>query len=310
MLARLLNYEDAACLAARLGISISDSALQQVVAPVAQTTRQLVREHLETQAEQPLEHAPAKKKRTIAIQTDGVIVLGRKTGKNVTAPEIPRETGEAIEVKTLTVFRQEAPSERLTIAEACTADEFMPLLAGSLRVANVREQDELIGVSDGAVWIEERFKCLGVTQHVLDVYHAAAYLDTLMEEMGWSAEQRQQERETWLRGNWDGGAWLQTFVSAPLERKFSEDGRRALRYLRHRTHLMAYPTYRANGWPIGSGQIEAVNKSVIGGRMKGSGMHWSRFGASNMAALRAHGDNRNPLIPFDTIRHFAYPIPA
>ena len=54
----------------------------------------------------------------------------------------------------------------------------------------------------------------------------------------------------------------------------------------------------------------SVNKSVIGGRMKGSGMHWSRSGASNMAALRAYGDNRTPLIPFDTIRHAAYPIPA
>ena len=79
MLARLLTYEDAACLAARLGLHISDSALQQVVAPVAQTTRQLVRTHLEHQAEQPLEHAPAKKKRVMVIQTDGVIVLGRLT---------------------------------------------------------------------------------------------------------------------------------------------------------------------------------------------------------------------------------------
>ena len=100
MLARLLTYEDAACLAARLGLHLSDSALQQVVAPVAQTTRQLVRQHLEHQAEQPLEHAPARKKRVMVIQTDGVIVLGRTTGKNVTDPKIPRETGEAIEVKT------------------------------------------------------------------------------------------------------------------------------------------------------------------------------------------------------------------
>lgn len=310
MLARLLTYEDAACLAARLGLHISDSALQQVVAPVALTTQQWVRKHLELQAEQPLEHAPAKKKRVMVMQTDGVIVLGRTTGKNVTDPEIPRETGEAIEVKTLTVFRQEAPTDRLTVAEACSADEFMPLLAGSLRTAKVTQQDELIGVSDGAIWIEERFKCLGVTQHILDVYHAAAYVDTLMEEMAWSVEQRHLERQAWLRGEWDGASWLNTYISAPLERKFSEESQRALRYLRQRTHLMAYPTYKTRGWPIGSGQIEGVNKSVIGGRMKGSGMHWSRSGASNMAALRAYGDNRTLLIPFDTIRHAAYPIPA
>lgn len=310
LLARLLNYKDASRLAARLGIHISDSQLREVVAPVAETTRQLVHEQLETLAEQPLECVPAVHKRTFAIQTDGVIVLGRKTGKNVVNTQLPQETGEAIEIKTATIFRQEAPSDRLTVAEACSADDFLPLLAGMLRAAGVRQDDELIGVSDGAVWIEERFQCLGVTHHVLDVFHAAAYLDTLLVEMNWSAQQREDERQAWLSGQRDASTWLTAYISAPVEQKFSEDAQRALRYLRQRRHMMAYPTYKARGWPIGSGQIEGVNKSVIGDRMKGSGMHWSRSGATGMAALRANGDNRVPLIPFDAIRHQAYPIPA
>ena len=36
---------------------------------------------------------------------------------------------------------------------------------------------------------------------------------------------------------------------------------------------MDYPKYRENGWPIGSGQIEGMNKSVIWSHMKESGMH-------------------------------------
>lgn len=309
-LARLLSYEEAVEFAPRLGLHLSSSSLQRLVAPVAEHTRVLVRDHLEQLADQPLEHVPEAKKRVMVVQADGVIVLGRKTGANVTAPDLPRETGEAIEVKTLTVFRQEAPQERFTAAEACCADDFMPLLAGALRVGGVRQQDDLIGVSDGAVWIEERFRTLGVTQHVLDVFHAVEYVDRLMGEMGWTEKQRAEERQAWLRGECDGGRWLETYVSASAKRKLSPEGFGAWRYLHSRVHLMAYPTYRARGWPIGSGQIEGVNKSVIGGRMKGSGMHWSRSGATGMAALRAYGDHRHHVIPFDDIRHHAFPIPA
>jgi hypothetical protein len=42
----------------------------------------------------------------------------------------------------------------------------------------------LIGVSDGAIWIEEKFKTLGVTKHVLDVFHSAMYVDTVMQALG------------------------------------------------------------------------------------------------------------------------------
>ena len=44
-------------------------------------------------------------------------------------------------------------------------------------------------------------------------------------------------------------------------------------YFRNHHHRMDYPSYRARGWQIGSGPVEAACKTVIGQRMKGSGMH-------------------------------------
>lgn len=49
---------------------------------------------------------------------------------------------------------------------------------------------------------------------------------------------------------------------------------------------MDYPTYRAQGWDIGSGPTEAGCK-VLGGRLKGSGMRWTESGSAEVAALRA-----------------------
>lgn len=49
---------------------------------------------------------------------------------------------------------------------------------------------------------------------------------------------------------------------------------------------MQYPTYRAAGWPIGSGMVESANKLVVQARLKGSGMHWQRSHVNPMLALR------------------------
>jgi hypothetical protein len=49
---------------------------------------------------------------------------------------------------------------------------------------------------------------------------------------------------------------------------------------------MNYAQFRANGYFVGSGVIEATCKNVIGKRLKQSGMHWSVAGANKIAALR------------------------
>jgi hypothetical protein len=56
---------------------------------------------------------------------------------------------------------------------------------------------------------------------------------------------------------------------------------------------MQYGTFRANGYFIGSGVVEAGCKTVIGGRCKQSGMFWSESGAENILALRCvHSSHR------------------
>jgi hypothetical protein len=49
---------------------------------------------------------------------------------------------------------------------------------------------------------------------------------------------------------------------------------------------MQYPTFQTQGWPIGSGSVESVNKLVVEARLKGAGMHWSRPQVNPMLALR------------------------
>jgi hypothetical protein len=60
----------------------------------------------------------------------------------------------------------------------------------------------------------------------------------------------------------------------------------ALAYLGPRLPQLQYPTFRAAGYPIGSGIVEGANKVVVEDRLKGSGMHWAPAHVDPLLALR------------------------
>ena len=65
-----------------------------------------------------------------------------------------------------------------------------------------------------------------------------------------------------------------------------------LGYFVNNVARMQYGTFRAEGFFIGSGVIEAGCKTVIGARCKQSGMFWGRPGAQNVLALRCIHSSR------------------
>lgn len=67
---------------------------------------------------------------------------------------------------------------------------------------------------------------------------------------------------------------------------------KALHYFVSNVQRMQYGSYRAAGYFIGSGVVEAGCKTVIGGRCKQSGMFWSQSGAENILALRCIQSSR------------------
>ncbi|QDV34633.1 ISKra4 family transposase [Tautonia plasticadhaerens] len=66
-----------------------------------------------------------------------------------------------------------------------------------------------------------------------------------------------------------------------------EGHRQVSGYIRNNLHRMDYPRYRAAGWQIGSGHIEAACKTVVNRRLKRSGMRWGGDGADAVCQLRA-----------------------
>ena len=57
-------------------------------------------------------------------------------------------------------------------------------------------------------------------------------------------------------------------------------------YFERNAERMRYPEFRRQGLFVGSGVIEAGCKTVIGSRLKRSGMFWTVRGANAVIALR------------------------
>lgn len=158
------------------------------------------------------------------------------------------------------------------IAQALPSSDFEAWTHALLKQVGVNKQDQLIGVGDGAGWIDDAFAALGVKQRNLDVYHATDYLDTVMNVLGYDEATREAERASWCREDINARVWLKHHLreSQADTSSWTDEARGALNYLYKRLDQMDYWSFREQGYPLGSGAIEGANKSVIGARMKRS----------------------------------------
>lgn len=298
----LLPYRQAAHLLASWGVSISSSQAQRVGVQLETNNRILARETLSLQAEQPLARTDRQARRFV-IEVDGVIVPTLN-------PDKPGVV-DWREVKVAVLYRMLNPWGRFVVTHLGNASEFAPLVHGLLRHAGFTQADQLIGVSDGAVWIANLFGDLGVHRHILDVYHTSEYLEKLMLGLGWDELRRSTTRASLLRGEVDVRTWLNLNVLTPLG--LTGEARVAFGYLERQAELdhTRYPAFKAEGIEvIGSGQVEGANKSLVGARLKVSGAQWSESGANGKAFARAEYFAERSVVKFDVVRLSAFPQAA
>ena len=157
------------------------------------------------------------------------------------------------------------------------------------RCAGAGHNSRIHCVGDGASWIvrqvEERFGEQG--SYLIDFYHVSEYLARAAEAISQQPQKwrrRQQER---LKSNRVGKVLNE--LTAHLEEEEEEEQapvRTCWRYLSNRLSNLDYKGALEAGLPIGSGEIESGNRSVIQARLKRSGAWWKEENAEAMLALR------------------------
>ena len=157
------------------------------------------------------------------------------------------------------------------------------------RRAGAGQKSRIHCVGDGAGWIvrqvAERFGEQG--GYLIDFYHVSEYLAKAAAAITTAPDRwrrRQQER---LKSN--RVEKVMDELTPHLEEE-EEEGqapvRACWRYLSNRLSNLDYQEAIAAGLPIGSGEIESGNRSVIQARLKRSGAWWKEENAEAMLALR------------------------
>jgi hypothetical protein len=152
--------------------------------------------------------------------------------------------------------------------------------------------EKKVVMGDGAEWIwnlaEQHFP--GAV-HIVDQYHARQHLWDLArrlhptDELNQKAWMKVHQRRLLDKGKIEKlvGSLRSIHCANP---EVAEKIRTEAEYFERNAERMRYPKFRRQHLFVGSGVIEAGCKTVIGSRLKRSGMFWTVRGANAIVALR------------------------
>lgn len=153
------------------------------------------------------------------------------------------------------------------------------------------EAERVVVLTDGAQWIRKRVE-LHFPQaiHIIDLYHAKQHIHDLAKLLfDGRPDCIVHYRDRWWNLLEQGHVEQITDEvrkHLPREGPFRADALRQLGYLDTNKNRMRYEWFKAQGLFIGSGVVEAACKTIIGQRLKQSGMEWTVRGANAILALR------------------------
>lgn len=235
------------------------------------------------------------------VEADGTGVPMRPCELKGRVGKQPDGTSRTREVKLGCVFTQHItdekgrpirdPSSTSYVGSFQSAADFGGRLRQEASRRGSAHARQIVFLGDGALWIWEMARVnFPAALQILDCYHALEHLHELTEELWPQSEQADRQFERWKQ-------WLaQDRVGDVIEaaqRRLRQRGDtpqspadKKIAYFRNNRHRMAYGTYRQAGCFIGSGVVEAGCKTVVGKRLKESGMFWTETGAQNVLTFR------------------------
>jgi hypothetical protein len=172
-----------------------------------------------------------------------------------------------------------------------TAVDFAKRIYGEAKRRGVDRAQKVIVLGDGAAWIWNiADECFPWAIQIVDLYHASEYywkaaravLGNNPKKMNCWAEKRRKE----LNGG-DVNRVIQAIRKlSPSTEHEKEICDKAAGYFQKNKERMKYDEFRRQGLFVGSGVVEAGCRTLIGQRLKQSGMHWTVNGANSIIALR------------------------
>ena len=206
------------------------------------------------------------------------------------------------EVKVGTVFtnrKPDKPDQRpqrdydstTYIADIVSAKEFGTRLRAEAMRRGIAKAKTIVFLGDGARWVWELARInFPEAICVLDYYHACEHLTLLSQALygegsALAKKRFRQWRKALLKDKIP-QIIAQAKTDLPTRVQSRKLAQKQIGYFQRNQSRMFYQTFRQAGYFIGSGVVEAGCKTVVGQRLKQSGMLWSRKGASDLLTVR------------------------
>lgn len=175
-------------------------------------------------------------------------------------------------------------------------DEFGPCLRQEAIRRGMGNVGKVVLIIDGASGLENMGnQCFKGCVQIVDFYHAVEHAGLVLAALiGKNHPDYRTRQHRWAKRLLKNKV-VQLIKETRQEcagRPQAEAVEKELGYFVRNVKRMQYGTFRAKGYFIGSGVVEAGCKTVIGARCKQSGMFWSESGAENILALRCIHSSR------------------
>jgi hypothetical protein len=287
-------------LAELAGVIVQTKAVERIseaVGMAAEAANQAERVAICTDTELTVAAAP---RLYVAMDGTGVPAVPKDTqGRAGKAADGTAKTREAKLgcVFTQTTFDAEGwpirdPASTTYVGAIETAEEFAARMSTEATRRGLQRTTTMIVLGDGAPWIwnlaETRFPD---AVHIVDLYHAREHLEAVGRLAFGSGSETGKAWVAARRDELDDGD-VDVIISEIRKLPASNDPmaqdevRKEAEYFETNKLRMCYKHFRGRGFFVGSGVIEAGCKTVIGHRLKQSGMRWTVPGANAVIALR------------------------
>ena len=172
-----------------------------------------------------------------------------------------------------------------------TAEVFGERIYAEAVRRGLNQAARVVVLGDGARWIRGLAE-LHFPQaiQIIDLYHAKEHVADRCKLL-WPGEDKEINRHrirwwTDLEEGKVGKIVREARQLVPSRKEIAEKVEAGVHYLEENQERMRYADYREQGLFVGSGVVEAGCKTVIGKRLKQSGMEWTVKGANAIISLR------------------------
>lgn len=286
-----------------LGVRVSETTLRQRTYSAGRAALAVEQAAQARAGDAPSPPAPAPDRVQLSLDATKVpLVRGAWTEVKlaVFADVVPGPPGEAGEPT--------ADAINLSyVARWEPAEQFGQTITPEAQRRGLDEARVVVSPNDGAEWIQGNLDLVAPgAVRILDFPHAVEHLGAVAalafgegtpEARDWVATHRRALLD-------DGPAALLAALAACQARgpcasaRPDAEGRtpeellaREVAYFTKRAAQLAYPTFRQQGYPLGSGIVESGHKVVIGLRFKGAGQHWASHHLNPLLVLRCASCN-------------------